>query len=341
MSIFMFKRNLRISLEQARKATGLDLVSTRDVISPQGLSYHQLETKSEGVAHCKAREDAIKWFTSRGYLVYPEGVGVAGVYTFADFLAVRAENGRTVFVEILSDAGVKPETIIRKRALQIHGELCFVLFVGKKQFNRKAAEQLKAEIGKHSDVLLYFLDSYTGNWMAGDSRATVAFDTSYDEGIKVEVRVTQKKSKLFVAIRYLTRQYQNPDSVPISDTVASDRDFLEAQFLNAFEHLCRGAGARIRETRSRAFETNFRAMRRKSGLKAFQDGGELFGSLRVAEHESVFSFDADITDKNARVESNECVGIYEFPNGEQHIAEALIDIYRKMGRKVVISNPLD
>jgi hypothetical protein len=71
-----------------------------------------MEELSESKSHRSAREEGIDFFCSAGYRIFPEGIGVRGTYTLADFLAVRGN--RTVFVEVLSDTNVNPETLQKK-----------------------------------------------------------------------------------------------------------------------------------------------------------------------------------------------------------------------------------
>jgi hypothetical protein len=120
-----------LSLERARALTGLDLVAAREVLSYDGQSYHEMEEEAESKSHHAARQEGIDFFCSTGYQIFPEGVGVRGVFTFADFLAIR-EN-RFIFVEVLSDTNIKPETLRTKSQLQKYGELCFILFSGSKR----------------------------------------------------------------------------------------------------------------------------------------------------------------------------------------------------------------
>jgi len=330
-------RDLRILIEEARTATGLNLVAARDVLSPQHVSYHALEERTEGAAHRAARKDAIGFFISRGYQVFPEGVGIDGVFTLADFLAVRKEEKRIVFVEILSDAGVTTETIARKRALQAHGELCFVIFVGKRKFNKDAVEKLKTEIEHYADVLLYYLDGYTGNFIGNDSRATVAYQTTREKGIRVEASAIEKRNKTIVAVRYLTRLYQNPTGVVISDTVPKDEEFFEEQYLSAFETLCRKRDAAVKETRTDPHITNFRAMRRKSGLKALTRDGELFAILKSERRDSAPFMPAEECDGTVAASDGTATnlyGVYEFNGMASGLASALLEVYREMGCKV-------
>lgn len=317
----MENRDHRISLEEARAITGLRLSSARDAVSGAGVSYHELEIRTEGAAHKTARADAIRWFVSRGYHVFPEGVGVDGVFTFADFLAIQVETRRVVFVEILSDAGITPQTLARKRALQLHGGLCFIVFSGKKAFNRDAAETLKREIEAFADVLVYNLDAYAGNYITNDSRATVSFDTTRDLGIRIEVAIEDEKKATFVSVRFLTRLYQNPEGVPC-EVVPEDDGFFEEQFHRAFQILCRQFGARVKETRARAYITNFNAMRRKAGLKAFDGDGQLFAVLRSERRD---------TQQTTESPATNLYGCYEFPNRSTDIVDALLAVYRGLG----------
>jgi len=122
---------LTLTLAQARDVTGLDLVAATEVHGDQGKSYNEMEQESESKSHDSAREEAIRFFASLGYRLFPEGVGIRGIYTLADFVATKPN--RSIFVEVLSDTNVRLETLKRKAQLQQYGEVCFVLFSGTKR----------------------------------------------------------------------------------------------------------------------------------------------------------------------------------------------------------------
>lgn len=329
-------RTLEISIDEARAMTGLKLISAGEVMSGDGTTLQTPEARPEGAAHRGARDAGVKWFTSRGYHVYPYGVGVAGDFTLADLLAVRHDERRIVFVEILSDRGVSAELILRKQQLQAHGELCFILFRGEREFDNAATERLRLEIGSRADCLFYYLDGSCGNFLAGDSEASVAFHTTREEGIRVEATVTEKRNVREISIRYLTRLYANPYGVTISDTVPSDYSLAEEQFLWAFKQLCRKKGAIVKSTRARPYKTDYNAMRRKSGLKAFK-GGELVGVLRIkSAHGLTRRGPKDFTNDVSADEAP--YGVYELSNADEDFTETLFDVFREMRCQVELSS---
>lgn len=119
-----------MTITEAKTQTGLDLVSAREVNSDLGQTYHNMEEESESKSHASARMEGIKYFCSIGYQVFPEGVGVKGTYTLADFLAVRAN--RTVFVEVLSDTNHRRNTSKEISTTEIRGVMLYLLLRNKK-----------------------------------------------------------------------------------------------------------------------------------------------------------------------------------------------------------------
>jgi hypothetical protein len=245
-----------------------------------------MEQASESPSHRSAREKAIAFFLSRGYRVFSEGVGVKGIYTLADFIAIRPDEQRVVFVEVLSDTGLQAETVARKRGLQAFGELCFVVFRGKESLRNEAAEELKASLTAFADVLTVTLNAYAGNFVREGQFATVGYQTTRDKGVSflLQRKTTAKKDVLDFSVA--TRRYPNIVNAPIADIEPNEAYFIECLFLELFEELCGKCGVRVRHTRSNRSTTAHRAMRRKSGLKAgpvdkFGRPTEaLFGSLR-------------------------------------------------------------
>ena len=329
---------LLISFNRARAMTGLDLVAARDMSFSGDISYHDAEDASESPSHKSAREEAVKFFTSRGYSVFPEGVGVRGTFALADMLAVREPRNRIVFVEVLTDFGVRPETIERKLQLQKHGEICFVLLHGKKAYQKTSVEELKRSIRPHADVLTCFLDGYHGNFIETGRFATVSYDTTRDQGICVEATAREARTKATVEFRFLTRLYPNPNGVLISDTVPPESVFLEEQFQSAFEDLCKKHGARIKFTRTNRHVTAIRAMRRKSGLKAVLPDGAHFGSVRSDYRGPAIDEPYQWTHHpSARdVPGEHLFGVYELSLSVPNIVQSLIDLYAGYGLKVQV-----
>lgn len=271
------KKYPTITLEQARELAGLDLVSARDITADSGQSYHQMEDESESKSHLTARDEGIGFFASIGYQIFPEGVGVRGVYTLADFLAIRGN--RVVFVEVLSDTNIKADTIRRKRQLQSHGELCFILFSGTKRSNDSALVAAKREVQSWADVLYCRLDGYMGNRIKQTYHATISYDTTRENGIRVGLSFKQVGLKLAVSANFQTHLYENPRETLISYVVLSRSYLYEEMFLKVFQHLALKSGCEIRRTRGRPDITAFNAMRRKSGLKMIDAAGHVVASL--------------------------------------------------------------
>lgn len=267
-----------ISLSEARKFTGLDLISAREIDSTLGQTYHELEGNSESKSHQSAREQGISFFCSLGYKVFPEGVGVVGTYTLADFVAVRKH--RTVFVEVLSDTNIKTEVLQRKALLQEHGELCFILFSGTKRSDKADLLASKQLIESWADVLYCRLDGFGGNRIERTYKATVAYDTTRDRGIRVALTFEQSGRKLLVSTNFITHLFQNPSRTPIAYTVLPRSYCYEEIFLEVFQAFASQTGQRISFTSRKRHVTAIRAMRRKSGLKSIGDDGCVASRLR-------------------------------------------------------------
>src|ERR1035438_7047741 len=112
-----------LTIEKLKKATGIDFVS--DIVAPfysDGTNYRNLQKDSESKTHLEMRNHAITYFQKLGYDIYPNGIGVRGVYALADFLAYRKD--RVIFVECLTDAKAKQEEIEKKQLLKQFGEVC-------------------------------------------------------------------------------------------------------------------------------------------------------------------------------------------------------------------------
>lgn len=267
-----------ITIERAREMTGLDLVSARDTESVPGRTYHQMEEETESKSHQSAREEGIAFFRSIGYQIFPEGVGIKDTFTLADFLAVR--EGRTVFVEVLSDTNVKPETLQRKAQLQQHGELCFILFSGTSRSDEPTLLAAKRAIGSWADVLYCYLHGYRGNRIEHTKGVSVAFDTTRDNGIRLAVEFKWLgRRKVSVSTKFLTHMYKNPLDTPISYCVHPLSYEYEAIFRSIFYDLAERIGATVKSSKNGSV-TDYRAMRRKSGLKMVDANGRAVGYLK-------------------------------------------------------------
>src|SRR5258708_7685426 len=171
-----------VTIAKARKLTNLDLVSARDISSSDGQSYHKMEQESESRSHESVKREGMDYFCSIGYQVFPEGIGIKNTYTLADFLALRAN--RAVFVEVLSDANIKDDTLRKKSRLQKQGELCFILFSGTRRSDEPQLLAAKHRIESWADVLYCNLDGYRGDRIRYAYNSTVAYDTTREQCIK-------------------------------------------------------------------------------------------------------------------------------------------------------------
>lgn len=147
-----------LTIDEARALTGLDLVPADSVVERESrLSYAELEEVTESNTHARLRELAIMVFNDYGYRVFPAGVGVRGVFAFADFLAVRDQ--RCIFVEVLTDRKATDPCLRQKQQLAARGELAFV-FIGNLEGRQPSALEVQDRAAKAHDVLL-------GSWGPG------------------------------------------------------------------------------------------------------------------------------------------------------------------------------
>jgi hypothetical protein len=268
---------LTLTLAQARDITCLDLVAAAEVHRDQGKSYHEMEQESESKSHDSAREEAIGFVASLGYRMFPEGVGIRGIYTLADFVATKPN--RSVFVEVLSDTNVTLETLKRKAQLQQYGEICFVLFSGTKRSNESSLLAAKRQIESWADVLYCRLNGYSGNFLDRTYKATVAYDTTRQSGIKVALAFKRLGRKLIISAKFMTHIYIpeiTEEGIP-PRAFSSFSESYEAVFLQVFK----GMASKLKGTLSAGRDIlALRAMHRKSGLKMVDADGQLIACLK-------------------------------------------------------------
>ncbi|MGO9244114.1 MAG: hypothetical protein ACLP0A_18300 [Verrucomicrobiia bacterium] len=151
----------KLTLGELRRTTGIPLVSAEVEKPGAGRSYKKLEKECESKTHREMREYGIRYFRRLGYRVFPEAVGVVGVFTFADFLAERP--GRVVFVECLTDKNLTKEVLARKLGLQRFGEICFIVVGGhgcQWAFDDHEIPRVANQLSHRTDVLQF----YYGHW---------------------------------------------------------------------------------------------------------------------------------------------------------------------------------
>jgi hypothetical protein len=266
-------RNSKLTLEEAREIAALDLVSARDVKSESGHTYFEMEEATESPSHRSATEHGIQYFSSIGYRVFGEGVGVKGTNTLADFLAVR--DARIVFVETLSDSNINEVTLARKARLRLQGELCFILFTGTKRSSYDALRLVKRSIEEWADVLYFRLDGYGGNFIDAVYSATIAYDTTRSRGIRVALSFEQTgRHKVSVAVRFITHFYRSVPNTVLYNPVPIRKHYEEI-FLRVFRRLAYETGRHVKLSSARPDLTAFRAMRRNAGVRMLDSTGRV------------------------------------------------------------------
>lgn len=169
-----FKRRSAIlkSLTPIIQKTGVPLIAAKNVKSrqvrpddlerffenpyskrkPRTLDFDELQSRSESYDHRSILDCAIDHYLILGYKVYQGGVGVAGLYTFADFVA--EQNRHLVFGESLTSVSLKKAgTLQRKLQLAQYGKLCFIVPSSAIQLH-SITEDLQQISRKHA-VLVY------------------------------------------------------------------------------------------------------------------------------------------------------------------------------------------
>lgn len=252
-----------IELDEARKMTDLPLVSAAETLNHQGLSYQALEEKAESTAHADARLEAQKYFISRGFVIYPQGIGIEGVYTLADFLAIRGE--RVIFVEVLTDSALSEETLRRKLSLQEHAELCFIFLYGNKIADSSQYKKFKERVENLADVLYCRINGWSGNFIRDDNRMSVAFDTTRARGIIVELQLSAIGKNVELSTRFVTHLYVNPMNTLISYSVSSPSYQYELIWLSVFRNI-ESITKRQISCRSKKTDSAIRSIRSKAGL---------------------------------------------------------------------------
>jgi hypothetical protein len=329
-----------ITLADARARTNLELVSAKEINSEAGASYYELEEKSQSNSHRSAREHGVAYFSAIGFDIFPEGVGVRGVYTLADFLAIR--DSRTIFVEVLSDANILEETIGRKCQLQVHGEVCFIVFSGTKRSDEANLRQRKRALESRADVVYCRLDGYGGNsGIDQPFTASIAYDTTRSRGIRVEVSFERAGRAITASLRFLTHLYQvTLDRQTYLPT--SIRNHYEQIFLTVFTGLSHRLGHNI--PRASYYDTAFtgndtpayRAMRKKSGLRMNDSKARAVARLRSEYRGSASPhIERELNDPfSSRYSADDIVGVVEFDKPSAKALRGLITVIEEHGLKV-------
>jgi hypothetical protein len=121
-----------ITLHEARKRTGLDLVSDRQIYFADFVTGRH-GTVAEGQKAMARRyplhEEIVdagkEYFGARGYVVYPRGVTVNGSGVCPDFALLKGS--KLVFVECLTAAWSDWDNLRRKAKLARHGSVVFLV----------------------------------------------------------------------------------------------------------------------------------------------------------------------------------------------------------------------
>ncbi|GBE56945.1 hypothetical protein BMS3Bbin16_01159 [archaeon BMS3Bbin16] len=221
--------SVHISIKELQEKTGIKFVSSGDVIkTPTKKSYKTLEIESESETHTYMKKLGIEYFDRLDYKIYPEGIGVKGVFTFADFLAYK--EGRIVFVECLMDNNINVETIMRKSQLSEFGEMCFVIVGGSGYSDPwvNDCHEISSnmiEISTRTDILLYFYGHFKNDFEKKVSSLTpfpkVSFDIKRDESLRVKILFKIKRKTCDISLFFIIKPYRKDDELKYLQAILS------------------------------------------------------------------------------------------------------------------------
>jgi hypothetical protein len=251
-----------IGIDEAKELSKINLVSAKDICDEQGQTYDSLENLSESKSHEQARIESMFRFVNLGYYVYPYGVGVEGVFTLADFFAVR-KDGRKVFVEVLADGNVNEATLTKKAQLQKYAELCFVFLTGSKIADHWNIQAQKSEVEQWADVL--YCKYGRGNVsLINRKNVSINYDTTRDKGIVVNASFEKTGRKLEIILQFATHFYNkgNPPQTATYETI----------LLSVFKQMQHHPTRQIKyRSLSASKDIALRTMRQKSGLTMIEN----------------------------------------------------------------------
>lgn len=129
------------------RKTGVKLIRARDVktrqpypekfwgyakpspskkVKMKPVDYDELQDRTQSSLHTEMVNDSADYFLLQNYNVYKGGVGVEGIYTFADFIAEK--DGKLIFGECLTGTSLKKaDTLNKKLQLAQYGKMFFVI----------------------------------------------------------------------------------------------------------------------------------------------------------------------------------------------------------------------
>ena len=116
------------------------------------IDYDELQDRTQSSLHAEMLESSVDFFLIRNYNVYRGGVGIEGVYTFADFVAEK--EGKLVFGECLTGTILKkPKTLNTKMQLAQYGKMFFV--IPKSALKQSQVSQAFSQISNQHQVFVF------------------------------------------------------------------------------------------------------------------------------------------------------------------------------------------
>jgi|GEM_PF-6590431 len=156
------------------RKTGVNLIRARDVktrqlypekfwgyvkpspskkVKMKPVDYDELQDRTQSSLHTEMLNDSVDYFLLQNYNVYKGGVGVEGIYTFADFVAEK--DGKLIFGECLTGTSLnKADTLNKKLQLAQYGKMFFV--IPKSALKQSQVSQTFSQISGQHQVFVFF-----------------------------------------------------------------------------------------------------------------------------------------------------------------------------------------
>jgi hypothetical protein len=141
----------------------------------------------------------------------------------------------------------------------------------------------------HRDMMAQSYGGYSGNFLDRTYKATIAYDTTRQNGIKVALTFKRSGRKLIISAKFITHIYIpeiSEEGIP-PRTFSSFSDSYGNIFLQVFKLLATKMKGTVSASRD---SLALRAMHRKSGLKMIAGDGHLLACLK-SEYRGTFTED--------------------------------------------------
>lgn len=122
-------------------------------IKMKPIDYNELQDRTQSSLHAEMLDSSVDYFLLKNYNVYKGGVGVKGIYTFADFVAEKHD--KLIFGECLTGTSLKKaDTLNKKLQLAQYGKMFFV--IPKSALKQSQVSQAFSQISSQHQVFVFF-----------------------------------------------------------------------------------------------------------------------------------------------------------------------------------------